>query len=161
MHAPATLYRLRDRLALTRPELTALLTVSALFGAGLVVQYLPAPPVTLGPDALRHHIAFVASPVAPEASVAVPLDSAATRTAPETKPRVSRKREATPTRPIGLNTASAAQLESLPRVGPKMAQRIVEYRAIRGGFRRVEELREVKGIGAKTLEQLRPFVTLD
>ena len=60
-----------------------------------------------------------------------------------------------------INTATAAQLETLPRIGPAMARRILDYRAQRGAFTRVDELGNVKGIGAKTLENLRPLVTLD
>jgi len=64
-------------------------------------------------------------------------------------------------RTINLNTASAAQLELLPGIGPALAQRIVEYRAAHGPFRTIEGLDNVKGIGPKTLEKLRPLVSLD
>ena len=65
---------------------------------------------------------------------------------------------ATPT--VGLNTATAAQLEALPRIGPALAARIVAYRTAHGPFRTVDELGEVGGIGPKTLEGLRDLVTL-
>lgn len=61
---------------------------------------------------------------------------------------------------VALNTATAEQLEKLPRVGPKLAQRIVEYRTQHTAFRSVDELRNVKGVGAKMLESLRPHLTL-
>lgn len=60
--------------------------------------------------------------------------------------------------PVNLNSATAAQLEVLPGIGPKMGERIVAYRAENGKFRSVDELDNVKGIGEKTLEKLRPFV---
>lgn len=63
-----------------------------------------------------------------------------------------------PRQPINLNRAGAAQLESLPGVGPALARRIIEYRAQNGGFRTVDDLDDVKGIGEKKLEKLRPFV---
>lgn len=59
---------------------------------------------------------------------------------------------------VDLNTATAAQLESLPGVGPATAQAILDYRKRRGRFRSVDELLEVRGIGEAKLEQLRPHV---
>jgi len=61
---------------------------------------------------------------------------------------------------VNVNTASAAELETLPRVGPVLARRIVEHRDRRGGFRALEELREVPGIGEATLRGLAPRVRL-
>lgn len=61
---------------------------------------------------------------------------------------------------INLNLATAAELESLPRIGPATAERILAYRQARGSFQAVEDLLNVKGIGPATLEQLRPFVTV-
>lgn len=61
---------------------------------------------------------------------------------------------------INLNTATAEQLESLPGVGPVTARAIIEYRKQKGGFRSIEELLEVHGIGEKRLEQIRPFVVV-
>lgn len=57
---------------------------------------------------------------------------------------------------INLNTASQAELESLPKVGPTLARRIIDARP----FRRIADLDGVKGIGPKTLEVLRPWVEL-
>ena len=60
--------------------------------------------------------------------------------------------------PVDLNTATQAQLEVLPGVGPKMAERIIAYRTENQRFRSVDELDEVKGIGEKRLETLKPLV---
>ena len=59
---------------------------------------------------------------------------------------------------LNINTASAEELQTLPNIGAQMAQRIVNYREQYGEFASVEDLQKVKGIGAKTLEKLRPFV---
>jgi competence protein ComEA len=61
---------------------------------------------------------------------------------------------------LDLNQASAGELEVLPGIGAVLAQRVVALRASTGGFRTVEDLREVKGIGAKKLNRIRPLVTV-
>ena len=61
--------------------------------------------------------------------------------------------------PIDLNTAAREDLLELPGIGDKLAERIVAYRKSHGAFRNVEELRKVKGIGKKRMEQVRPLVT--
>ncbi len=62
--------------------------------------------------------------------------------------------------PVNINTATAAELETLPGVGPATAEAIIEERTRRGGFASVEELLEVRGIGDAKLAQLRDRVTL-
>jgi competence protein ComEA len=62
--------------------------------------------------------------------------------------------------PVSLNTADLAALDSLPGVGPVLAQRIVDWRSSHGRFTSVDELGEVSGIGEKLLAQLSPLVTL-
>jgi competence protein ComEA len=60
--------------------------------------------------------------------------------------------------PVDLNTADAAALDALPGVGPATAAAILTQRQTMGGFRSVEDLLEVRGIGEAKLEQLRPLV---
>jgi competence protein ComEA len=67
---------------------------------------------------------------------------------------------AAPAAPINLNTATLEQLDTLDGVGPGIAKRIIDYREQHGGFRRVEELGEVPGIGDKRLATLTPLVTV-
>ena len=62
---------------------------------------------------------------------------------------------------VNLNTASIAELESLPGVGSVRARAIIAERKRRGGFESVEQLAAVKGVGPKLLERLRPQVTLE
>jgi len=61
---------------------------------------------------------------------------------------------------VNLNTANATQLATLPGIGPKAAQRIVEYRQKNGGFKKIEELMNVKGIGEKSFLKLKPYLTV-
>ena len=65
-----------------------------------------------------------------------------------------------PSELIDLNQASAVQLESLPGVGEVTAARIVEYRRENGGFKKIEELMNVRGIGERSFLRLRPLVTV-
>lgn len=60
--------------------------------------------------------------------------------------------------PLDLNSATAAELETLPGIGPALAGRIVAYREEHGPFTSVEDLLQVSGIGPATLERLRPLV---
>jgi len=60
--------------------------------------------------------------------------------------------------PVSLNTATVDQLDTLPGVGPVLAQHIVDYRTQHGGFRSVDELREVNGIGDRRFADLRNLV---
>jgi competence protein ComEA len=63
-----------------------------------------------------------------------------------------------PAAPVSLNTATADQLDTLPGVGPVLAQHIIDYRTQHGGFRSVDELREVNGIGDRRFGDLRNLV---
>lgn len=61
---------------------------------------------------------------------------------------------------INVNTADQKTLQTLPGIGPAYSERIIIYRKKNGGFKRIEELKEIKGIGEKRLEKLKPFVKL-
>lgn len=61
---------------------------------------------------------------------------------------------------VNINTATAAEFEALPGVGPKMAARIVEYRQKNGPFKKVEELMNVRGLGEKNFLKLKGQLTL-
>jgi len=61
---------------------------------------------------------------------------------------------------VNLNTATAAELETLPRVGPSMSAKILAWRAENGAFSAIEDLNDVDGVGDKTFESLKDLVTL-
>lgn len=61
---------------------------------------------------------------------------------------------------LDLNRATDRDFDALPGVGPKLAKRIMKYRQSVGFFHSLDELREVKGIGKKKFEQIRPLVTV-
>jgi len=62
---------------------------------------------------------------------------------------------------VNLNTADAAQLAMLPRVGAKAALRILDYRKEHGNFKKTSDLMQVKGFGEKSFERLSAYVTVD
>jgi competence protein ComEA len=71
----------------------------------------------------------------------------------------------TPSKPpkggaVNLNTATVAELEELPGIGPSMAARIIEYRQKNGGFKKVEDLMNIRGIGEKSFLKLKPQLTV-
>ena len=65
-----------------------------------------------------------------------------------------------PTALVNLNSATASQLQELPGIGAKTAERIIEYRQKKGPFKKIEELMNVKGIGEKSFLKLRPQITV-
>jgi competence protein ComEA len=75
--------------------------------------------------------------------------------ADEAPPRTGKK---APTGKLNLNTANEDQLQLLPGVGPAKAERIVTWRKKNGAFKRVADLRKVKGFGYKTLRKLEPWL---
>lgn len=82
---------------------------------------------------------------------------AAPHTAGET---VQETRASAPAQVVNINTATAAQLEALPGIGPSMAQRIVSHREKNGPFKKLEDLMNIQGIGEKSFLKLRPMLTI-
>jgi competence ComEA-like helix-hairpin-helix protein len=80
-------------------------------------------------------------------------------TAPRDPGRVGPEADSVPAR-LNINTASAEELEDLPRIGPVLAGRIVAYRSKRGPFRSVSQLVEIDGVGDRLLLALEPLVTV-
>ncbi|HEK86578.1 MAG: ComEA family DNA-binding protein [Candidatus Saccharicenans sp.] len=61
---------------------------------------------------------------------------------------------------ININTATVAELQTLPRIGPKVAQRIIDYRTKNGPFKKAEDLMKVRGIGEKIFNQIKDSITV-
>jgi competence protein ComEA len=61
---------------------------------------------------------------------------------------------------VDLNSASEAQLQEVPGIGPALAKKIVDFRNENGPFKSVDDLLKVRGVGEKSLERLRPHLTV-
>lgn len=149
-------YRIQQRLAITHTESTVLLGLAALFVLGLAVRYVQTGSRPFAPDVYAdEQAAFEALSAAPLA----PADTA--DTGAYSAPTTVSEFPPTPVEgPVDLNTATAAALQRLPRIGPKTAARIIAYREAHGPFRRVQDLVRVRGIGPKTLAGLEPLVVV-
>jgi competence protein ComEA len=94
------------------------------------------------------------------ALVTILSSSAAADQAGKGKAAAARPAAPTAATPVNLNTATAAQLETLPGIGPRAAERILEYRQKNGSFKKIEELMNVKGIGEKSFLKLKPLIVV-
>jgi competence protein ComEA len=98
------------------------------------------------------------------AMAAIPVAAVAAQAAPAAKQGVGKPakpaKAPASTAVVNINTATQAQLESLPGVGAKAAERILEYRQKNGQFKKVEDLMNVKGIGEKSFLKLKPRLTV-
>jgi competence protein ComEA len=79
---------------------------------------------------------------------------------PATKSTPTASASSAPTAPVNVNSASVDELVRLPGVGPARAQAIVEMRSKLGGFKKLEDLMRVKGIGRATFRKLEPLMKL-
>lgn len=178
------LYRLQARFGLAAPEGTAALVLLVALAAGTVARHVQASSSPVAPDlyaasdadfeASSAEVADVGALGTPGAlSVAGPPEAPPHRADPVEEPRPSQPaaearppaRHA-PARASGpartrVNSASAADLERLPGIGPALAARVVAHREQHGRFPSADRLADVKGIGPKTVEKMRPWVVID
>lgn len=117
-----------------------------------------APPTSLGERALAAQAAAVDSAARVPRRPRGAARRSSSRQAPAPiLPKASSL--ARPPEPVNINTATAQELERLPRVGPALARRIVEWRERHGPFSAADDLRHVRGIGPSTVRQLDTLVT--
>jgi len=119
----------------------------------------PPPPKVKMPPAYQGGIG-APNPYIPPANPPSPSPSTEAPSRSESAPPHRTAAKGQPTGMVSLNSATSQELETLPGIGPATATKILDYRQSHGGFRSVEELIEVKGIGPKKMEKLRPWVRL-
>ncbi|MDI6845189.1 MAG: helix-hairpin-helix domain-containing protein [Candidatus Saccharicenans sp.] len=73
---------------------------------------------------------------------------------------LAQNQSASTTKKININTAPVSELQTLPRIGPKVAQRIVDYRTQNGPFKKIEDIMKVRGIGEKVFNQIKDLITV-
>jgi competence protein ComEA len=149
------LVSLQQQLGFTHNEVKVVLFLSATFLAGLGIRWYNA--------ATQKQVAVPFDYARADSEFAARSKTLATFTpsgAAETS-RASVRKPALKPENIDLNTATTAQLIQLPGIGPSYAERIIAYRTEHGSFKTVDELENVKGIGKKRLEQIRPFIRVE
>lgn len=125
-----------------------------LFGLGLYFGRTTGGTVLYQRPAAASSVAAEApeAPEAPETPEAPEEPAAPEETATEPEGMASR---------VNLNTADAAALESLPGIGPALAQRIIDYRTANGPFQTTAEIQDVRGIGAGIYEKIKDSITVE
>jgi competence ComEA-like helix-hairpin-helix protein len=149
---------LRETLSVTALEARAVLLVALVFSVGTAATFLEtesdlhahatATRIDEMLDSLERREDATSGPVSTDQQ-----NVEITQTSPQ-----EARAPTHPRRPINLNTATAAELDALPGVGPATAQAIVASRA-RSRFTSTDDLLDIRGIGEKKLERIRPYVT--
>lgn len=163
----SSLLRTARTIGFTRGEATAILFLTLATLAGGAVRLATSDDAGRLPtdEALRRHdSAFAARaeggshlPSSLPDDASAPTAAGSTAEAPA--PGASGIRDLRP-REVNLNTATRAQLETLPGVGPSTAERIIEYRTTVGPFRRIEDVMNVKSIGEKKFEKMKQYISV-
>jgi competence protein ComEA len=164
------LYYLQQKVGMTNAEATALGTLLGLFLLGMAVKYVGAfePPFddsiyaevdslfALGVSRLQNP-GLIADASLAEVGVSTETDQSERAQSPP-------PRRATSSPPLAgsvdINSAGRADLQRLPGIGPALADRILEYRSAHGPFSSESQLTAVSGIGPKTLDKLRPHISV-
>ena len=142
-----------------RNEQIILLLLCGVLIVGIVIRYLDSKDPDRIPD---FEVRKNAVEVPPQEEVEVHQYLSPAKA--DGKEDASKKKEKVEISPAGelidINSATAKEFERLPRIGPQLAGRIVAYREENGAFKRIDDITKVKGIGSKTLDRLRPHLTM-
>jgi competence protein ComEA len=118
---------------------------------GLLKFFKPTLDSLKGNETMKHVYRTVAGLVIALLCVPAPGKAQAKPEAPKEAPKEVTKR-------VNINSADSSQLSMLPRVGPSVADRIVDFRKDNGPFKKTEDLMLVQGIGEKTFQLIKPYV---
>lgn len=141
--------------------LICLLAAGLFFGVGFYLGRNSRTGLTLSLDRQPVSAAVdTSAQVQADTSAQTQADTSALRMLPETEAETEAA-QTEATYPVHLNTATKEQLMSLPNIGEKRAQSILDYRQQHGPFTSAEQLLQIDGIGEKTLEGLLDYITLD
>ena len=147
-------------IVLSKSERRALLLVSLVLAISAVIQWISPHQFSTRQfdytlqDSLFKVLSTDTLPETPEISTEQPKSPASN----SKKKKKKKKGHDLKPHSIDVNRADSKTLEKLPRIGPKTARAIIDYRTEHGPFKSIEELDNVKGIGPKTIEKLRPFI---
>ncbi len=165
-----TLYRLQQRVAITTQEARALWVVLAILFLGIIVREVqkrrPAFPSDIYAESDSLFLSATAAMKARQKAGASDSSMIARKDSAMKDSASNDTSDALlqifiPSFPVNLNTATQTQLEKLPRIGPSMAGRIIDYRERNGPFKSKQDLMRVRGIGEKTFAQLADKITIE
>ncbi len=121
----------------------------------VMATWLQSAPAVAGPKPTKQ------APAQPAPKPSAAAEEPAEEPAPKTKkPAKAAKGKTAISGKLNLNTATVEQLTLLPGVGPSKAERVIAFRAKNGEFKRVADLRKVKGFGYKTIKRLEPYLDI-
>ena len=147
------LYRFQETIGLTEKECQACLLISLLLIIGAAVRTIPSA------NSLFDE-AYYADFQTEFSRLAARADSFDNQQIMDTRDEEASESQPELFEPVDLNSATRAQLETVPRIGPKIAQRILILRRQLGRFQDVSDLLMIEGIGEKTLEVMRKTLTV-
>lgn len=152
--------RIRILLLLAASILTALVLM-AMYFVDPVKIYQVIPASSSSTPAVVSQVSQQIVPQEPTESSPSPEESSDAELSEEDPPESEGPQEVLVEKSININTASLEELDSLPGVGPVIAQRIIDYREANNGFYDIQEIMDVSGIGEKTYAKLEPYITVD
>lgn len=152
--------RIRILLLLAASILTALVLM-AMYFVDPVKIYQVIPASSSSTPAVVSQVSQQIVPQEPTKSSPSPEESSDAELSEEDPAESEGPQEVLVEKSININTASLEELDSLPGVGPVIAQRIIDYREANNGFYDIQEIMDVSGIGEKTYAKLEPYITVD